>query len=757
MILGDALAVMASLVERETLRGKIQTIYVDPPYGIKFGSNWQPTTSKRDVADGRIADLTREVEQVKAFRDTWQWGVNSYLTYLRDRLLVARELLTESGSLFVQIGDSNVHIVRSVLDEVFGAENFCAQIQFRTTSGATGELLAGTVDYLLWYAKDRGEVKYRKLYRVKELGGQAAGAYSLVQLPSGERRPMTSGERRDASQLPQNCRPYQLDNLMSQSPGRRKGDGAAAWFPVEFEGHIYHPNMQSTWKTNELGMERLRWARRLGVTINSLRYVRFIDDFPAFPITNFWDDTTTFGKDKIYVVQTNTKVIERCLLMTTDPGDLVLDPTCGSGTTAYVAEQWGRRWITIDTSRVALALARQRLMTAKYPFYLLADSRAGRLLEAQLGGQPPAAGPTGEDVRKGFVYERVPHITLRSIAHNLDLRAGMTREEIDAAIRRHAPIEPLYDRPHQDKKRIRVAGRFTVEGLSPHRVLAADADMVTGTERAADAAPASTYEQEIIDHLLREGVRNGTKNEHLEFDSLVPYADEWIQAEGHSASGPNGDLRVAVHIGGQYSSVGPREIQRAARAASRGVGFDLLVVCAFAYTPDAARTSEDFALGSLRVLLVRMNADLAIGQALLKKTGSDSLFTVFGEPDIEVREADDGRLVVEIRGVDVYNPATGQVRSAGTDRIAMWMIDTAYDEESFFVRHCYFTGGKDPYDALRRALRAEIDEAAWAECYRTVSRPFPRPPTGRIAVKVINHYGDEVLKAFPVGKPGSGR
>lgn len=763
MILGDSLAVMASLAERETpsVRGKVQMIYMDPPYGIRFGSNFQPRTTSRDVSDTKEADVTREVEQIKAFRDTWRWGLNSFLAYLRDRLAIARELLNDSGSVFVQIGDDNLHLVRSVLDEVFGRSNFCSQISFRTTSSATGDLLGGTTDYLLWYAKDRDALKesqkYRQLYKTKVPGGDGTSAYRYVELPDGSRRPMSLQERRDHESLPEGSRVYTLDNLTSQASGRAKGEGAASWFPVEFEGQTFLPPQHNRWKTNEEGMKRLKAAGRLGVAGRTLRYVRYLDDFPAYPLSNAWDDTTTagFGDPKLYVVQTNTKVVERCLLMATDPGDLVLDPTCGSGTTAFVAEHWGRRWITIDTSRVALALARQRLMAAKYPYYLLSDSPAGRKKEAALAGQPAVDGPTSSDIKKGFVYDRLPHIELQAYSKNLSIHAEMSSREIDAAVRTHAKKEILYDRPVSDSKKVRVTGPFTVESLSPYRTLSADAEL-TGSEKAADSSPdAASYVQNILEHLLKEGVGTGERSKRIRFDTLVPYPDEWIQGDGERTDGPNGESqRIAVFVGPQYGTVGPAQIRNAARAARRGEGFDLLIVCAFAFTPDAQRTAEEFKIGSLPVLTVRMNSDLAMGGALLKNTGSSNLFTLFGEPDVDISRNADGQVIVTVRGVDVYDPTTGEVRSKNTEGIALWMIDTAYNEESFFVRHCYFTGNPMAYKALSRALRAHIDEAAWDSCYMTTSRPFPLPESGKIAVKVINHYGDEVLKIYDVARLG---
>jgi adenine-specific DNA-methyltransferase len=754
MILGDSLQVMASLAEKENLRGKVQMIYLDPPYGIRFNSNWQVSTDNRDVTDGKVTDVTREVEQIKAFRDTWMDGTHSYLSYLRDRLAVAHELLTESGSVFVQIGDQNVHLVRSVLDEVFNSGNFISLITFRKTGGATADFLAGTVDYLLWYAKSRPTVKFRRLYKPKDDETGSAQGYDFVELPSGERRRLKEGEV-----VNQDWRRLQYTTLMSQSKGRAKGEGAASWFPVEIAGREFRPNMQSRWKTNEQGMQRLILARRVQVQGNTLRYVRYLDDFLSLPITNLWADT--FGAtNQSYVVQTSTLVLERCMLMTTDPGDLVLDPTCGSGTTAFVAEQWGRRWITVDTSRVALALARQRVMGAKFPFYLLADSAEGRAKEAELSGQAAGTGATGGDIHKGFVYERVPHIMLETITRNPEIKPGISREKIDAAIRRHAEVELLYDRPYEDKRKVRVSGPFTVESLAPHKAITPDR---SASEREASQDDASAFEQAILDNLLKAGVQNGRKKERLEFESLVPYPGEHIQAEGIRKNGTEGTpQRIAISIGPQFGTVSPEFIRDAAREATRGYGFDLLLVCAFAFDPQAAKTvAEDYApgafasvaderrIGRVPILLVRMNSDLSMPDVLLKKTGSANLFTVFGEPDVAIERTDDG-IVAEIRGVDVYNPTTGEIRSSGTGEIALWMIDTDYDGESFFVRHCYFTGDNDPYRRLKSALKADIDEAAWATLYRTRSRPFARAESGKIAVKVINHYGDEVLQVYDV-------
>jgi len=770
MILGDSLNVMASLAEREALRGKVQMIYVDPPYGIKFGSNWQASTRKRDVKDGNLHDASREVEQIKAFRDTWELGIHSYLTYLRDRLAVAKDLLNDSGSCFVQIGDENVHLVRALMDEVFGRENRISQIAFRKTAGATTDFLAGTCDYLIWYAKDRSTTKFRQLHRVKELGGLGAGAYDIAELPDGARRRMTPDERSGAVPLPEGSRVLRYQILTSQSQGRERGEGAASWFPVELDGRTFRPTGNRRWSTNEEGMARLISAGRVEVTGNTISYVRYFDDFPAFQLTDFWDDTQSgSAMDKVYVVQTSTRIVERCMLMTTDPGDLVVDPTCGSGTTAFVAEQWGRRWITVDTSRVALALARQRLMGSRFPYYLLADSVDGRARESQLSAAPlPPAEVTG-DIRHGFVLDRVPHVTLKSIAKNPDIHDGMTRDEIQQAIRRHAEFEVLYDKPHEDIRKVRVAGPFTVESLSPHRSLAFAGSAVDGSGAVnADAVEheshgESSFEQTILANLRTAGIQNGRKGERLTFDTVEPYAGAYIQAVGERDEVSDGTpKRVGITLGPQYGTVGPSFIKDAAREANKGGDLDLLCVLAFAFDPavlgkaeDYVATDEGFAnvaaerrLGRVPVLLVRMNADLVMGEEL-KKTGAGNLFTVFGEPDIVIKEEGD-ELRVVLNGVDVYDPNTGDIRSDDTDQIALWMIDTAYNEESFFVRDCYFTGGQDPFARLKRALKADIDQEAWASLNRTESRPFARPESGKIAVKVINDYGDEVVKVFAV-------
>jgi len=713
MILGDSLLVMTSLAEKEGLKGKVQTIYFDPPYGIKFGSNWQVSTRKRDVKDGKAEDATRQPEQVRAFRDTWKLGIHSYLAYLRDRLIVARELLTETGSVFVQIGDENVHLIRNVLDEVFGSENFINLITIIKRSPQPDDYLSSVNDYLLWYGKCKETTKYHPVFRERQLS-ENENAFTTSDLTSSH---------------------------FYESPN------------FQFKGKEYTPGKRY-WSTSIAGLSRLTVADRIVISGSMIRYKRYEKDFPCIIIGNNWPDValSSFGDEKMYVVQTASKVIERCLLMTTDPGDLVLDPTCGSGTSAYVAEQWGRRWITCDTSRVALALARTRLMAAKYPYFLLADSPDGIKKEAELTGKVSPAYKTENDIKKGFINKRVPHVTLKSIANNPDIKEGMKREQIDAAIARHADSETLYDQPYEDNKRVRVCGPFSVESLSPHRVLSTADENMDGTVTEQEARKQQDFASMILDNLKKAGVQNTMKKQRLTFDRLDPYAGTWLQAAGEYSDANGKSHRVAVSIGPELGTVGPQQVKEAAKEAVQGVGFDMLIVCGFAFDPHVAEEAKRY--GKLTVLPAKMNPDLAMGDELLKKTGAGNLFMVFGEPDVDIKKQKGGQITVEIKGVDVYDPTTGQIRSASTDDIACWFIDTDYNGESFFVRHAYFTGAaKDdegPYDKLKRALRADIDEAAWSSLYSTISRPFAQPESGKIAIKVINHYGDEVLKVFEV-------
>lgn len=899
LILGDSLQVMASLAQKEDLRGKVQCIYFDPPYGIKFGSNWQVSTRKPKVQDGKLEEISREPEQVKAFRDTWADEIHSYLSYLRDRLSIARELLTETGSIFLQIGDENVHRVRAVLDEVFGAANFVSQIILKTTSGAGSPsggtvTLAGVHDIVLWYAKAKDIVKYRQLY-FEKADMESAYLYRRVISLDGTDRPASSEELSGNERLSDGQHLFRPDNLTSQSSPE------SATFSVTFRGVEAGPG-KGGWKTSQAGMDRLGRAQRIYVTSNdSFQFQRRLSDFNVAPINDVWTDvgTGSFTADKLYVVQTNLKIVQRCLLMATDPGDLVLDPTCGSGTTAYVAEQWGRRWITIDTSRVALTLARTRLMGARYPWYALKDSEAGAVeeLALTLGRKPTEAeaaearkGPFTNDIAHGLVLNRVPRITLKSIANNkaidviwdqwqekleplqaeLNAAAGTAwqewqiprapiypwdekpvkahakikallaerdrmrsnwdrgdeeidetdiakqdkkigkaigelnkmlgrtynidtlpehagdplppdalqphsawwearigrQKEIDKSIADNAETEYLVDKPVELKGTVRVAGPFTVDSLSPHRVLPADEDdpLLLAALDEDQAAPnrlaarsdggeaSDDFMRVVLDNLKVAGVGNTKKGERLRFTAIRPFAGRYVNAVGRYTEGDTEgapERRAAIFIGPEYDTVTRAMIVQAAREAADL--FDVLVVCGFAF--EAHASTDTMQLGRLTVLKVNMNQDLRMGDRL-KTADQGNLFVVFGEPDVVSRRRSDGDYEVEIKGVDIFNPNTGEQKSSGKveDDVACWFIDDDYDETSFFVRQAYFLGGKDPYEKLKTALKAELDEDAWSVLNSTVSRPFPAPSTGKIAVKVINHYGDEVMKVYPIAE-----
>ena len=833
MILGDSLQVMSSLAEREGLRGKVQCIYMDPPYGIKFNSNFQWSTTSRDVRDGKKEHVTREPEQVKAFRDTWRDGLHSYLTHLRDRLIVGRELLAESGSFFLQIGDENVHWARAVMDEVFGEENFVAIIAYAKTTGFSGSYLSSVCDFLVWYARDLQNLKYRPLFDPKVQGGAGASKY----------RPASSiGALRGSCVEP--TRLATSDQLTSQ------GASAHTQQLFLFAGERWNPPKGLHWKTTVSGLDRLAKVGRVIKEGRSIRYVRFLDDFAIAPRTNVWLDVggvQSRTDPKVYVVQTATEAVKRCLLMTTDPGDLILDPTCGSGTSAYVAEQWGRRWITIDTSRVSLALARARVMGARFPYYLLTDSCDGQLKEAEVACKAPSKYVTYGDIRQGFVYERVPHITLKSIANNAEIdiicerlqpavetaldgvnqslrghatpyriNAGARRgfdirfdadavdttlpsgevvatnalleweiprdtpddwpeavadplarfwearialqREIDASIAAHADFEPLYDKPYEDKSKVRVAGPFTVESLTPHRIVETG-PMTVGSpsgdqveegrgeytfDKRITSTPAYDFTTVILEQLRSAGVQQVDKQSKIDFSSLTGWPGKYVCAEGRYSEGDE-ERRAGIMIGPEHGTVGRTDLVAAAREAG-DAGFDVLIGCAFNYDAQSTDTNK---LGRLPILKARMNADLHMSTDL-KKTKGGNLFVIFGEPDIDILPAPEDRMQVKIKGVDLFDPRTGEVRSSEAADLACWFIDTNYNMESFFVRHAYFLGANDPYKALKTTLKAEIDEEAWQSLRSDTSRPFKKPDSGRIAVKAINHLGDEVMKVIDV-------
>ncbi|MCY4578272.1 MAG: site-specific DNA-methyltransferase [Chloroflexi bacterium] len=796
MILGDSLQVMASLAEREGLRGKVQCIYIDPPYGIRFNSNFQWSTTSRDVKDGNRSHITREPEQVKAFRDTWRDGIHSYLSYLRDRITVARDLLTESGSLFLQIGDENLHRVRALLDEVFGEDNFVITIPFQKKAYQDALSLSPVNDYVLWVAKKREAMKFRPLFSPTPFEGDV-GKYSRIESPSLRiERSVTKNYEELTSLIEQDWRLVREDYpVHSQDPPSTPQ-------PLEFRGITYEPPPGRHWSQRwPDGMQRLARAGRLRGTASRLYAREYWTDSAIVPLNNLW--TQLKGPaNPIYVVETTTTVIERCVLMSTDPGDLVLDPTCGAGTTAHAAENWGRRWITVDTSRVALALARARIMGTRYPYYLLADSLEGQQKEAELSRREPSDVPTYGSIRQGFVYERVPHITLRDIAINAEIdtiwddfqqtlellrtelnaalgesweewelprdagdgwnaaakklyaewwKARIARQrEIDASIAANANFEYLYDKPFEARRKARVAGPFTVESVSPHRTLEVDENdelidrIAEGRNGYGDEYD---FAQVMLENLKTSGVQQAHKDDRIEFASITPWPGVLVCAEGNLQGGQ----RAGIFVGPEFGTVSRANLVEAAREAAE-CGFDMLIACAFNYD---AHSTELERLGRIPVLKARMNADLHMATDL-KNTGKGNLFVIFGEPDIDIIEADEGdsasrQVKVKVNGVDVFVPNAGEIRSDGPEGIACWFIDTNYNGESFFVRHAYFPGAtSDPYKALKTTLKAEIDTEAWATLKSDISRPFDKPDSGRIAVKVINHLGDEVMKVFRV-------
>lgn len=818
MILGDSLLVMTSLAHKEGQKGKVQCVYMDPPYGISYNSNWQPSTKSTDV---KPHDETREPEMIKAFRDTWKNGINSYLSYLRERLYAAHELLTESGSMFLQIGNENVHLAAVLMDEVFGAQNRMSTISYATTSGSSTKHLPSVTNYLLWYAKDKDIVKYRRLYEPlnrAEIVNFFTPMAIALESPNGDTRKLTDEELTDpGTHIPIGARMFQRSPLDSQGKSVTGRSDPYSW-----RGRRFDCPHNRQWSISLDGMDRMEKAARLHAFDNqsALRWKRYEDEVPGKRINNIWHEQM-YVSDKRYVVQTSDKVIQRCMLMTTDPGDLVVDPTCGSGTTASIAEKWGRRWITIDTSRVALSLARARLMGNVYPYYLMQDSEEGSNKEAELSGIPAVKKKYGHDVRVGFIYERVTPLSPKDIGYNKEIdviwekwdetleplrlalndatgnrwdefaipaiapkeweakakkihanwrKARTARQkDIDASIMANTEKEYLYDRPYEAKGTVRVTGPFTMESLSPHRVLPTDAnddDILAASYAEADGEtppeqksrrlrPKSESESEsrfleIVFELLKtRGVNNTKKKERLKFEDLSPSIHgRFIHFAGYTEQ-QGKQKRVAVCVGPECGTVTRSLLLNAAREAADM--FDMLLVLGFAFEAHADENMTN--IGRMPVLRIRINADLPMGERL-KSSDSDNLFVSFGEPDIECRPVGKDLWEVEILGVDIFDPASGAVKSKGVKDIACWMIDTNYNAQSFFVRHAYFCNyGRDPYHQLKQTLRADIDKEAWGELKTAVSRPFPKPETGAIAVKAVNHYGDEVIKVFTIPPP----
>lgn len=726
LIQGDSLLVMNSLLNREGMAGKVQTIYIDPPYGIKFGSNWQMKLNSRDVKDND-ENVSGEPEMIKAFRDTWELGIHSYLTYLRDRLVLAKELLSQSGSVFVQISDENVHLIRNLLDEIFGCDNFVSQIIYTKTTGMATNTIGSVADYILWYAKDTNAIKVRKLYKEKDYSLDGA-LYSRIELANGERMSIGEWEKHTNQTFSYNARPqgsriYRPDNLSSQGSANVSQD-------FEFEGKIYTPSKNSHWKANyPTGMERLKELRRIHPTPNSLQYIRYFDDFPCQEISNLWNDTSTgsFLEEKRYVVQSGTKAVQRCLLMTTDPGDLVLDPTCGSGTTAFVAEQWGRRWITIDTSRIALNIAKTRLTTALFPYYELFDEES-------------------KNIRQGFKYKTVPHITLKSLANGLE-----------------PEVETLYDQPAEDKKRIRVSGPFTVETLQSYNVSSPE----SVDDRPDEAEENRLFQERIFAHLQTAGIRNGDKSQRATFHSVEPVGHPYIHAKGWYTDGNGEERLVYFHIGpkfGTVSKLSVTESVKAFRSKAKNEGASWLVLLGFSF--EDSINDADYNMGSYTVSKVRMHDDLMQDGLLKKDKGAGSFITI-GEPDIAIVNDSEIACHIEIQGLDIYDPIKDDVKARSTADIAYWEIDDDYDEQQFIVREIHFCGGnKKEFEAWRKGLngiasaktkkkvettlRLSLNDEVWETLYDFRSSAIERKPGRKVCVRVVSQFGEESSKVLTI-------
>ena len=740
LIQGDSLLAMTSLLEREGMADKVQMIYIDPPYGIKYGSNWQIKLNDRNVKDGDDNALSGEPEVVKAFRDTWELGIHSYLSYLRERLLVAKELLTSSGSCFVQISAENVHLVRCLMDEMFGSSNFVSQITFRKKLMPLGaKTLESMADFLVWYAKDVEQIKYRQLYVPSEPNPNAR--WTGVELANGSRRFLTTEERKDLRTLPLGSKIFSTVSQTAPSFSETNT------FPFELDGKIYVPPKGGCWVTSKEKMDKLKARGRLVVEGDLPRYVMFHDDFPYQKITNPWTDTAP-ATNAGYVVQTSTKALERCMLMTTDPGDLVLDPTCGSGTTAHVAEQWGRRWITTDTSRIALNIAKTRLMTATYPWYTLKD---------EVAPSPPASLPqAGEgskawDVRNGFIYKTVPHVTLKSLAND-----------------EPPETETLFDQPEINKKKLRVAGPFTVETLQAFEPLPPEALADAGMHAEA----AQNFTQRVFEHLKSAGVKNGDRNETAVFARVDTLGNEWLHAEGFY-QGSRGERKAYIHIGPQFGTVSRQAVNGAVKEARSRGDADWLIILGFAFESDID-TQQSTRLAGFEVTKVRMHDDL-MQEGLLKKDKKAASFVTIGEPDIALNNlpspaggrgaGGEGEVVVEIRGLDIYDPVKDEVKARSVADIAYWMVDDDYDGSNFMVRQVFFCGGdEDEFDKWKKGLsdlakqttkrkveqtlKIEIDEEAFDRVYGFQSHPIPHIKGRKVAVRVVSQFGEESTKVL---------
>jgi adenine-specific DNA-methyltransferase len=727
LILGDSLLVMNSLLNREGMRGQVQCVYIDPPYGIKYGGNWQMRINSTNVKEND-GGISGEPETIKAYRDTWELGINSYLSYLRDRLVMARELLTESGSCFVQISDENVHLVRNLMDEVFGSENFVSQIVFTKTTGFTANTIGNVCDFIIWYAKDIRVVKVRKLFEDKDVLSDPH--YNNLELADGRRLTIRQWEEETHQTLsysnrPKGSRIFTFGDMNSQGEANAKQ-------PYEFDGKIYYPSPGRHWTANyPIGMNRLKENKRIYATDNKLRYIRYFEDFPKMEITNLWIDIlgVQSRKDpKVYVVQTATKAIQRCILMTTDPGDLVLDPTCGSGTTAYVAEQWGRRWITIDTSRIAQNIAKRRLTTALFPYYETYD----------------------ENIRHGFRYKKVPHITLKSLANDLP-----AEEEI------------LYDQPEIDKKRIRVSGPFTVETLQNYNVQSPESLV----ERKNETEDNQQFVERIFSNLRANGIRNGLKGHAALFHGLQPVANPYLNARGYYKDEQGNEVLAYLMIGPKFGTVSKQSVNMAIREFRQKLneGASTLYILGFSFEDDIKNEDiKDYNLGTFHVVKVRMNDDL-LQDGLLKKDKTAGSFIIIGEPDIRLVRDDDDTCHVEIQGMDMYDPIQDRVAERNVADIAYWELDDRYSGTEFVVRSIHFCGGdKKEFNAWKkglqsvtpsvtprqikrdigRTLRMEFPEEVWNTLYDFRSAPIKYEKGRKLAVRVISQFGEESTKVI---------
>ena len=727
LILGDNLLAMTSLLEREGMKNKVQCIYVDPPYGIKYKSNWQIKLNSLEVKDGIDDNLTAEPEQIKAYRDTWELGIHSYLSYMRERLLVCRELLAESGSCFVQISDENVHLIRGLMDEVFGSGNFVSMIFFQKTGGFAPSYLSNIGDHILWYSKNRSHLKYRQLYLLDEAPTVEEPYYVWLQLSDGSYRRMTKEEKRRKVPLPEGARIFRLGPLQSQ--GASQSDQR-----FEFQGEVFQPSKNSHWKVTLAGLENLAKKGLLLKSGTKLYHKLFWDYFPASELQNVWLDTQSGGfvESGLYVVQTTTKVIQRCILMATDPGDLVIDPTCGSGTTAFVCELWGRRWITIDTSRIAINVAKTRLLTASFPYFKLSDEQT-------------------KDIRKGFRYSKVSHVQLEDLAND--------EPSVEAT---------LCDDAEPDTKRLRVAGPFTIETLQSY-------DPIPPEELEQRGEFDSNFEKRIFDMLSTTGIRNGARNEQAIFSRIERLPGANIHAVGwfkRKEKGKEREAKAYFHIGQKFSSVSKRAVSEAAKE-TRSVGdADWLVILGFAFDSDLD-TLIDKSMGTYEISKVRMNDDL-LQEGLLKKDKKAAAFVTIGEPDIDLKKLKGGLVAIEIKGLDIYDPIKDIIKPRDLHDIAYWMVDDDYDGSNFIVRQVFFCGGdKDEFDRwkkgleliafqkakknLQDTLKIEIDDEAFERLYGFVSHPITiSKKDQKIAVRVVSQFGEESTKILSVAGPNKG-